>query len=440
MNDKSLVLTAYSHESFLPCELKEVVTHVRRKEIPSRNEKVGLRKDIHAIPLNRGYILHTKELVLVTDTLQPFYQINGRHTVNELSSTAEMESFLQQLHYYNLLSFGSTNGQLLVKDVPKRYRELYEEGDFVNFPLVPITVELDLTSACNFRCIHCSRNSKPRRKIYSGRELSTEELQNIVDECAQIGVLELILMGGEPLYYPDFFKLVKHAKEKGIRDVRTSTNGWFVDDDTAKELSKYFDNIQISIHGASSSTHDSIVGRKGAWEQAQRAVRALKKYNMKVNVSFTVMRENVGDIRKMPYLIKEWGGDSLRFIRLNKQGRGRLLKGWDEEEITLIGDEIKKIYESLPSGLELDAGGFPPLHSIRNDAYIYGCSAGKTLLSIASDGRVRVCGSLDDYVGNIREKSILDIWHSPELIKMRKQPACDCNYRSICYGPCLVKP
>jgi radical SAM protein with 4Fe4S-binding SPASM domain len=117
-----------------------------------------------------------------------------------------------------------------------------------------------------------------------------------------------------------------------------------------------------------------------------------------------------------------------------------LLKGWDEEEITLIGDEIKKIYESLPSGLELDAGGFPPLHSIRNDAYIYGCSAGKTLLSIASDGRVRVCGSLDDYVGNIREKSILDIWHSPELIKMRKQPACDCNYRSICYGPCLVKP
>jgi radical SAM protein with 4Fe4S-binding SPASM domain len=441
MDRKSLVLTAYSHESFLPCELKEVVFHVKKKEMTSRNEKVGLKKDINVLPLNRGYLLHTKELVLVTNTLQPFYQINGKYTVNELGSTAEMESFLQQLHYYDLLSFGFNNGQLLVKDIPEKYRELYnKEGDFVTFPLVPITVELDLTNACNFACIHCSRDSKPKVKINSKEELSINDHERIIDECAQIGVLELLLMGGEPLYYPDFFKLVKYAKEKGIRDVRTSTNGWFIDNDTAEELSKYFDNIQVSVHGASSSTHDYIVGRKGSWEQAKRAVQTLKKYNLKVNVSFTVIRENVSEIHKMPYLVKEWGADSLRFIRLNRQGRGRLLKGWAEEEITQIGNEIKKIYENLPHGLELDAGGFPSLRPIRNDAYLYGCSAGKTLLSIAFDGRVRICGSLDEYVGNVREKSILDIWHSPELIKMRRQLGCHCNYRPICYGPCLVKP
>jgi radical SAM protein with 4Fe4S-binding SPASM domain len=439
MDSKSLVLTAYSHESFLPCELKEVVAHVRRKEITSRNEKVGLKKDVNAIPLNRGYLLHTKELILLTNTLQPFYQINGKYTVNELSSTAEMESYLQQLHYYDLLSFGSDNGQLLVKDVPEKYKELYKEGDFVTFPLIPINVELDLSNACNFACIHCSEDAKPRQKIKPGEELSINEHKKIIDECAQIGVLKLILgLGGEPLYYPGFFELAKYAKEKGIRNIETSTNGWFINDDTAKELSKYFDDIQVSIHGASSSTHDFIVGRSGAWEQAKRAIKILKKYSLKVNVSFTVMRENVDDIYKMPYLVKEWGGDSLRFICLSARGRGRSLKGWSEGEIFQIGNEIKKIYESLPPSLELEAGGFPPLRPIKNDACSYGCSAGRTLLSIASNGGVRACGNLDNYVGNVREKSILDIWHSPELIEMRKQSGCDCNYRSICYGPCLA--
>ena len=126
MNDTSLVLTPYSHESFLPCELKEIVGHVTKKKITNRNEKVGLKKDVNAIPLNSGYLLHTKELVLSTNTLQPFYQINGKYTADELSTTAEVESFLQQLHYYDLLSFGGNSGQLLFKDVPKKYKELYK--------------------------------------------------------------------------------------------------------------------------------------------------------------------------------------------------------------------------------------------------------------------------------------------------------------------------
>lgn len=438
MNNKEVILTPYSHESFLPCELKKIVYRIKRKMI-TENKKVSLKKNIYAIPLNRGYILHTKEVILVTNDLHPFQQINGKYSVNELSKTPEMKSFLEQLYYYDLISFESkNNGQVIIKDDVEKYRELYGESNFVTFPLVPLTVEIDITNACNFRCIHCSRNSGPRRKNISKDELSTKEIQNIIDQCAQLGVLELILMGGEPLYHSDFFKLVKYAKERGIRDVRTSTNGWFINENIAKKLSKYFNNIQISIHGASSSVHDSITGREGAWEQAQRAIKLLKKYNLKVNVSFTVMRENVNDVQKIPYLVKEWGADSLRFIRLNQQGRGRLLKGWDEKEILQIGNEIKKIYENL-SGLELDAGGFPPLRSIKNDASFYGCSAGKTLLSIASDGMVRVCGSVDEYIGNVKEQTLLEIWHSPELIEMRKQQKCNCNYRQICYGSCLVK-
>jgi len=441
--DGTMFLDGYFNETYLPCELDEVISHVRKKTISAKTEnKVGLTEYIKAIPLNRGYILYTKKLVLFTSSLEPFFYLDGTHTLSDLSAIPEMKLYLQQLHYYNLLSLGPNNGQIKAISIDQKYMKLYQEGEFFAFSLIPLTVELDITNSCNSACIHCHRDSKPIniKGTSSSEELSTEELLAIIGDCARIGVPEFILMGGEPLIHPDFFRLVEYAKEKGVRNVRTSTNGQRINEGTAKELAKYFDDIQISIHGASASTHDYIVKKKGAWEQAKRAIKLLKENNLKVNVSFTVMRENVNDIKKMPYLVNEWGADSLRFLRLSNMGRGSLLKGWNEEEITQIGKQIHEIHENLSdSRFEMKVGGFPPVDQIRNDATFYGCAAGRTLLHIAYDGYVNACGSIEgNYIGNIRENNILDLWHSLKLIEMRKQLKCNCNYRSICSGPCKV--
>ncbi|MBT9132447.1 MAG: putative mycofactocin radical SAM maturase MftC [Syntrophomonadaceae bacterium] len=451
-----MVLSGYSSESCLPCELGEIVTHSYTRPLNApTEEKVTLNKHVYAIPLSneRGYILYTrgdsgKDNVLVTNTLESFLKIDGNHTLGELITSQRMKSELEQLHYYDLLSVGESNGKsngkLTIADIPSKYMANYEQADFVPFTLIPLTVELDITNSCNFTCIHCSRSAKPTNRIYSGDELSKRELFSIIDECASVGVPELLLMGGEPLVHPEFFELVRHAKARGILHVRTSTNGWLIiDDDMARELSKYMDNIQISIHGASSSTHDTIVGKDGSWDRAKQAVRILKQNNLKVNVSFTIMRENVDEINRMPHLVKEWGADSLRFLRLIGQGRGHLLERWTEEEVTKIGDDIKEIHNNLACSLELEAGGFASLAPLRNDASFYGCAAGKTLLCILSNGNIKPCGSTgDDWtIGQIRDKGLLDIWHSPEFVRMRTPMNCDdCAYSAICWGPCKVTP
>lgn len=437
-----MLLSDYSHESCLPCELSEIVSQVTRRNIDaSLQDKVGLRKDILAVPLSRGFFLCAKDMVLISDTIDVLLQLDGTYSVGELIAKPEIESALQQLYYYGLLSFGSDEGKLRVVEVGPEYAAKYENGNFITFSMVPLTVELYITNTCNFTCIHCLKNSGPRtNKLYNESELTTAELLDIIDECGQLGVANLQFMGGEPLAHPDFFKLLRHAKESGILYLRTSTNGWLIDDQVATELSKYFDSIQISVHGASSYTHDRIVGKQGAWEQARRATKLLRENNVKVNISFTVMRENVSDIGKMYDMVEEWGAHSLRFLRLITQGRGCLLSGWTDEEVTEIGGEIRWMYQKLGSRFELDAGGFPPLRPVKNDASFYGCDAGKTLMCIESNGGVRACGGLcGDYLGQIRECSIPDIWHSPKFIDMRKQSDCqDCSYREICWGPCQV--
>jgi radical SAM protein with 4Fe4S-binding SPASM domain len=418
------------------------VSCVRRKSLEaSPQDRVGLKKDILAIPLNRGFFLCANDLVILSDTLDVLSKMDGTHKLENLISEPDIELALEQLNYYGLVSFSSSEGKLRVAEVQSEYWKYYTQGDFVIFSMVPLTVELYITNNCNFNCIHCIKDSKSRsNRVRNKSELSTADLLKIIDECGRLGVANLQFMGGEPLAHPDFFKLLSHAKERGVLYVRTSTNGWLIDDKVAKELSKYFDNIQISVHGASSYTHDHIVRRQGAWEQARRATQILKENNVKVNISFTVMRENANDIEKMSSMAEEWGAHSLRFLRLINQGRGCSLSSWTDKEVIEIGDGIRQMHEKLGSRLELDAGGFPPLRKIRNDASFYGCDAGKTLMCIESNGGVRACGGLcGDYLGQIKGASILDVWHSPLFIGMRKQSDCqDCNYREICWGSCQV--
>ena len=65
------ILEGYSHETYLPCDLGDIVSHLRRKSITAKpEEKVGLKCDIHVSPSNRGYLLYTKNLILFTNNLK----------------------------------------------------------------------------------------------------------------------------------------------------------------------------------------------------------------------------------------------------------------------------------------------------------------------------------------------------------------------------------
>jgi len=379
-----MLLSRFSRDSRLPCELNEIISRVHERKLEiNPQEKIGLAKDLWVVPLNQGFVICAKDrprnVILYVDNIDILRRLDGTYSFSELTVERDTLSILEQLHYYNLLCFGSNNGNLKEAKIDSRSKDKYQDGNFVTFSMVPLAVELNITNTCNFSCIHCSKDSKP---IKFTTELSTEEILGIIDECAEVGVPELRFMGGEPFIHPGFLEFIKRAKEKGIFELRMSTNGWLINDEVAQELSKYFESIQISVHGASPEIHDRIVGKKGAWEQARKAVSLLNKNGVKVNIGFSVMRENVDDVLQMPNLALEWGVDSLGFLCLIPQGRGAQLKVWSTEEILKIGDKIKEIQCKLGSCLNLDVAGFPPLNPIKNDAFIYGCEAGKTLMTI----------------------------------------------------------
>jgi len=88
-------------------------------------------------------------------------------------------------------------------------------------PIAPISINLDLTTACNFRCDHCIDWD-----ILNTRFKHEEDvLKNSLTEMTRRGLRSVILIGGgEPTVYPGFSDMVRFIKGLGLQ-VSVVTNG-----------------------------------------------------------------------------------------------------------------------------------------------------------------------------------------------------------------------
>jgi pyrroloquinoline quinone biosynthesis protein E len=86
---------------------------------------------------------------------------------------------------------------------------------------LPIKLDIENISRCNFRCTMCVVSDWEKGK--RGEDMSLEEFQRLIDE--QYGLVEIKLQGiGEPTMQGDvFFEMIKYARARHIW-VRTTTN------------------------------------------------------------------------------------------------------------------------------------------------------------------------------------------------------------------------
>jgi len=87
--------------------------------------------------------------------------------------------------------------------------------------LAPLSINLDLTTACNYKCDHCIDwdilNSKVKHE--------DQELRDSISRMAERGLRSVILIGGgEPTLYPGFVAFVQFLKQLGLA-VAVVSNG-----------------------------------------------------------------------------------------------------------------------------------------------------------------------------------------------------------------------
>ena len=170
--------------------------------------------------------------------------MDGAHDFHNFSAKLMQESLLPQVIDY-------VQWQVESRKATAEGRELPTPPD-----QAPISINLDLTTACNYRCDHCIDWDI----LNTGVKHKEDELRDSLREMAQRGMRSVILIGGgEPTVYPRFVEMVQFLKEELHQQIAVVTNGSFGDRllDSAPYLTKG-DWIRLSLDSGTDETFQAM--------------------------------------------------------------------------------------------------------------------------------------------------------------------------------------
>lgn len=158
------------------------------------------------------------------------------------------------------------------------------------------SLQLEITSQCNERCIHCYL---PTEKRSRGGYMSIERVKSIIDQFADINGLRVVLSGGEVLLHKNVFEIMDYCRQKDMM-ILLQSNVILLDDDKIarlKELDLF--NVQISLYSTTPQIHDSITKVPGSWEKTTGNIKKLVQYDIPVLISCPVMKLNYKGYKEM---------------------------------------------------------------------------------------------------------------------------------------------
>jgi len=158
-------------------------------------------------------------------------------------------------------------------------------------PERPIGAKLELTYHCNLRCGFCYTDS-PRRTLARTAEMSDEQWRRVVGQAIELGLIEAVITGGEPLLRRELtLETVERLTAAGMM-VTLNTNGWFLDAEAADRLAEAGARVHVSLDGASAELHDASRGVPGSWRRALEAIDLMLTRGGRVQVVHVVTPRN----------------------------------------------------------------------------------------------------------------------------------------------------
>ena len=161
-------------------------------------------------------------------------------------------------------------------------------------------VWLEITQACNLRCLHCYEGNA---HVASRNLLSLDKWKSIIVELKVLAVNRVVVIGGEPCAHKDIKELLIFLSNKKI-DITLFTNGTLLDDELMNIIIKNQIKVKVSLYGHIAEIHDAITIRKGSFEKLVKSIHLLKSNGVTVDVAVVAMKENQEHLGEIQAFIK----------------------------------------------------------------------------------------------------------------------------------------
>ena len=293
----------------------------------------------------------------------------------------------------------------------------------------PPNLQLFLTRKCNLRCTHCYADAGAALDD----EIAASDWKQVITEFSAMKAGKVVTFsGGEPLTYPQFRDIARHARQSGHK-VYLLTNGVAIDNlDAAKSLIGAVDCIQLSLEGTTPGIHDPIRGTR-SFQRAVRGLEYLLSAGLPVEVVLVVLPSNVNDLRdNLGDFVDRFHSPNLSVALGVVNYAGRAQSTIDDPPESLVG----KVLDAYPDADWLRKGGWV------SNRIVAGCPLANSI-TVDADGRITTCPYLHYHspyrVGKqpLAEAARLDrLWHAQTI---RQNPKCQqCDLRNFPCGGCMV--
>lgn len=299
--------------------------------------------------------------------------------------------------------------------------------------------KLELTPICNLNCkmcyVHLDNNSYGYDRL-----MTVEKWISLICAAHEMGMMDVVLTGGECLTYPGFDDIYMYLINHGIW-VEILSNGILMNEERICFFKKYVPKkgIQITLYGSNEKAYEAVTGQRVfgiVWENIQR----MRDAGLPVWISLTpnaYMQDDpealihVVEELKVPYFI------NFAMLPPRKETGRKMAEVSDEWLLSLFRarSKYRNIQITPPEPCNVPAPnqicfGEPPegVH----------CGAGKNSFAILHDGRMSPCTGMDFVTTEPLKQGFPEAWRElNEKMKHYQRPAeCDgCAYQKVC-SPC----
>ena len=335
----------------------------------------------------------------------------------------------------------------------RRELNLADEVRALDTQARPILAVWEITLACDLACGHCGSRAGRARPD----ELSTAEALDLVDQLAELGVLEVVLIGGESYLRDDWCAIIARIAERGMEPLLTTGGRGMTAERARAAKQAGLVSASISLDGLE-ATHDHQRGVKGSFAAALAAMRNLRDADVAISANTQI---NTLSMRELPAVLEtiiEHGAHSWQIQLTVAMGRAADRPDWLLQPYDLL--ELFPMLDALAARCkEADVllwpgnnvGYFGPyettLRGTLPRGHHVGCGAGVWGIGIEADGTIKGCPSLATAnwgSGNVRDARLVDIWERAAPMRFNRGRTVDslwgfcksCYYADVCKGGC----
>jgi radical SAM protein with 4Fe4S-binding SPASM domain len=259
---------------------------------------------------------------------------------------------------------------------------------------------IELTYRCNETCVHCYCPAERE-----GKELTVDEIEQLLDEFEALGGFQLLLTGGEVFLRRDIKRILRGLRNRRLL-VGVNSNLTLVDDESLDLLAELAPKaVGCSIYSAEAATHDSVTRVPGSFAKSMNAIRMLKKLGVPVIMKSPLMSHTIQGWKAIDALASDTGCECEFDLSISARNDGGLspilTRSYDEAAIAeLLNSRFERIH----------INGEPVVVSQGAAEEVLLCGAGGAGLTISPDGTIRPCIGLMTALGRWPNNPLASVW------------------------------